>query len=304
MTRDQLTGAILDFLAPKDPRARDATQTALAREIDAAGDQALEALKTRLTTDAGWGYSPPDPLARRIHRMLADRFFRDDSRVEGAEWLASLEGARVVFLPNHLSYADANVMEVLFCRAGADRLADRMTAIAGPKVFSDLQRRFSSLCFGTVKVPQSTEVSTGEAALNARDVARAARAAIDAAHARLDAGDALVLFAEGTRSRTAQMGTLLPGAARYLEERDTWLVPVGLTGCEALFPVDARTVQPARIVMRIGRPLRADALFAKAAGDRRIVMDALGAAIAALLPPANRGVYGEGQSEASRYSEA
>ena len=204
-----------------------------------------------------------------------------------------------MLISNHLSYADANLIEVLLHRAGFIALAGRLTALAGPKVFTSGQRRFSSLCFGTIKVPQSAEVASAEAAMSARDVARAAREAIGVAHARLDAGDALILFGEGTRSRAARMQPLLPAAARYLDAADTWITPVGLTGSERLFPVDTSTVRPARVTATIGTPIRARALWEAADGNRRAIADALGVAIAALLPLEYRGVYeGPGWSHA------
>jgi 1-acyl-sn-glycerol-3-phosphate acyltransferase len=288
-SRDRLVDAIQEFLAERDLLTAAEIRAELEREIDSAGADALVKLKERLTLDRGWDYYPPDPLARRIHHLLADRFLRDESRVEGADRLPA--GAQTIIVANHLSYADANVVEVLLSRAGYGHVADRLTALAGPKVFSDRQRRFSSLCFGTVKVPQSTEVSSGEAVLSARDVARAARRAIDVACDRLRGGDVLLLFAEGTRSRTASMQPLLPAAARYLEVPGTWLVPAGLTGPETLFPIDGTTIQPAPVVLRIGTPIEADALLESVDGDRRLAMDAIGKAIAALLPPSYRGIY-------------
>jgi 1-acyl-sn-glycerol-3-phosphate acyltransferase len=293
MSRDELIEVILAFIAGNDLLPVGDIRAALEQEIDAAGADALLALKTRLGADDGWTYYPPDPLARRIHHLLADRFLEDGSTIDGLPQLDAA-GAPLVLVANHLSYADANVVEVLLHRAGATSLAGRLTAIAGPKVFTSRTRRFSSLCFGTVKAPQSTDVSTGEAQLNAREVARAARQAIDAAHRRLAAGDALLLFAEGTRSRTAAMQPLLPGVARYLETPGTRIVPIAITGPESLFPVDSATVHPSRVTMRIGAPMAAATLFDGAGGDRRVVMDAIGRAIADLLPPAYRGVYDTG----------
>src|SRR5260221_258261 len=176
-------------------------------------------------------------------------------------------------------------------RSGRDTLTSRLTAIAGPKVFTSRERRFSSLCFGTIKVPQSADVSSGEAQLNVREVARAARQAIDVALGRLAAGDALLLFGEGTRSRSASLQPMLAGVARYLDATGTLVVPIGLTGPEFLFPVGDATVHPTRVVMRIGAPMRADDLFARAGGNRRVVMDAIGLAIAELLAPAYPGGY-------------
>jgi 1-acyl-sn-glycerol-3-phosphate acyltransferase len=301
-TRDALVAAILAFIGRGHLLPVDDIRAALEHEIDGAGATALVALKSRLDAEEGWAYYPKDPLAQRLHHLLVDRFLEPGSGVEGLAHLAGLGRAPLTIFGNHLSYADANVVEVLLQRGGAPALANRLTAIAGPKVFTSRERRFSSLCFGTIKVPQSADVSSGEAQLNPREVARAARQAIDVACARLAAGDALLLFGEGTRSRTASMQPLLPGVARYLESPGTCVLPIGLTGPEALFPVDAATVHPTRILMRIGRPIPAAALVAQARGNRRLVMDAIGLAIAALLPPSYRGVYGDetGYGEARR----
>jgi 1-acyl-sn-glycerol-3-phosphate acyltransferase len=289
--RELLLTGILEFLAVQDLLTLEDIRAALEKEIDGAGPEALLALKQRLTTDVGWGYYPRDPLAQRIHHLLADRFLQSESQLSGVEYLAELSAAPVVICANHLSYADANVVEVLLQRSGGAAFANRLTAVAGPKVFTSQHRRFSSLCFGTVKVPQSSDVSSEEATLNARELARAARQSIDAALERLADGDALLLFGEGTRSRTGKMRPMLAGAARYLESPGTWVLPAGLTGPEALFPVDAATVRPARVVMRLGVPIRADVLCACAGGNRRLVMDAIGVGIAELLPPPYRGAY-------------
>jgi 1-acyl-sn-glycerol-3-phosphate acyltransferase len=294
-----LVAAILHFLDGHDPQTLSAIRSTLEHEIDRAGRDALTALGSSLAADAGWDYRPPDTLARRLHHRLADRFLDPASRVAGTEHLASVLHQPVIIVSNHLSYADANVIEVLLHRSEGAPLADRMTALAGPKVFSDRRRRFSSLCFGTIKVPQSAEVSSEEAVLSPRDVARAARRAIEVANGRLQAGDALLLFGEGTRSRTAEMQPMLAAAARYLEAA-RWVLPAGLVGSESLFPVGGSTVQPARVALRLGEAIRADTLRACAAGDRRVIMDAIGLAVAALLPPSYRGVY----ADADRYVEA
>jgi 1-acyl-sn-glycerol-3-phosphate acyltransferase len=290
---DRLVAAILDFVGADDLLTRDEIREQLAREVDAAGPAALLDLRARLSEDRGWTYYPPDPLAQRIHHLLADRFLRADSSVTGLRNLAGVGDGPIVICANHLSYSDANVLEVLLHRAGAGTLANRLTALAGPKVFTSRQRRFSSLCFGTVKVPQSTDVSSGEAQLNARDVARAARQSIEVALDRLDCGDALILFGEGTRSRSAAMQPMLPAVSRYLEPPGTWLVPIALTGTETMFPIGEAALRAARVVVRIGVPARAASLFEREHGDRRRVVDNIGRAIADLLPASYRGAYSD-----------
>lgn len=291
--RDALVAAIFGFLGARDLLAPDDIRAALEREIDEAGPAALLTLKARLAADLGWEYYPRDALARRLHHLLADRFLRPESQLLGGAYLADVGDAPVAMFANHLSYADANVIEVLVERSGGAALAGRLTAMAGPKVFTSRERRFSSLCFGTIKVPQSAEVSSGEAALTAREVARAARHAIEVARERLRQGDALLLFGEGTRSRTGTMQPMLPSVARYLDVPGLWVVPAGLSGTEVLFAPGEVAPSPARVSLQIGRPFRADALAAGARGDRRVIVDAIGLAVAALVPPSYRGVYGE-----------
>jgi 1-acyl-sn-glycerol-3-phosphate acyltransferase len=292
-TRELLMSGILQFLTGQDLLALAEIRAALEREIDDAGPASLVALRDRLTLDVGWTYYPPDPLARRIHLLLATRFVQPDSQVTGLEHLEVIAGEPVIIVSNHLSYADANVLHVMLHRVGRCDLADRLTAMAGPKVFTVRERRFSSLCFGTIKVPQSRDVSSEEAVQDAREVARAARRAIEIAAERVASGDALVLFGEGTRSRSAQMQRMLAGVARYLEVPGAWVLPVGLTGSELLFPIGDVTVRPARVDVTIGTPMRTDALLQLATRHRQTAMDFVGLAIAELVPPSYRGVYGD-----------
>jgi 1-acyl-sn-glycerol-3-phosphate acyltransferase len=292
--RDALITAITTFLAGREAHVLDEIRDCLAREIDAAGPAALVRLGAGLAAaGSDWEYYPRDPLARRIHQVLADRILLPGSMLTGVEHLAGLAGRPVVICANHLSYADANLLEVLLHRAGADAVCDRLSVIAGPKVYSSLKRRFSSLCFGTIKVPQSSALSSEDAVMDPREVARAARRSIDIAHERLRAGDALLVFAEGTRSRTHEMQPLLAGVTRYLEVPDTLVLPVGIVGTEALFPIGEDTLHPVRVEVRVGRPIDAQQLRDEAGGDRRLMMDGVGLAVAALLPPEYRGAYGD-----------
>lgn len=290
--RAPLIDAITTFLAHEHASALGEIRESLGRVIDEAGPEALAFLGRRLAgAGTDWCYYPSDPLARHIHHVLAERVLAQDPVLFGTEHLADVATKPLVIVANHLSYSDANVLEVVLQRAGVTTLADRLTVVAGPKVYSNVRRRFSSLCFGTIKVPQSSALSTDEAVMNARDVARAARRSIEVAHERLGLGEALLVFAEGTRSRSGEMQQLLSGVARYLDWPGTFVLPVGIVGTERLFPVGQESLSPVRIQIRIGRPIPATMLVARARGDRRLIMDSVGVAIAALLPPAYRGAY-------------
>jgi len=291
--RGPLVEAITMFLAREHAANMGQIRQRLERTLDEAGPEAMAALSARLANTADdWNYYPRDPLARRIHHDLAAPVLQQEPLVRGVEHLEAVAGEPVVIIANHLSYSDANVIDVVLQRYGAADLANRLTVIAGPKVYSSLRRRFSSLCFGTIKVPQSTTRSSGEAVMTAREVARAARQALQVAHDRLHAGEALLVFAEGNRSRTGQLQPLLPGVARYFNP-DVWLLPVGIAGTEKLFPVEADTLHSVRLLVHFGRPILARTLIERAHRERRLIVDALGVVIGRLLPESYHGAYAE-----------
>jgi 1-acyl-sn-glycerol-3-phosphate acyltransferase len=89
------------------------------------------------------------------------------------------------------------------------------------------------------------------------------------------------------------MQQTLAGVARYFVGPDTWALPVGITGTDALFPIGDDTIHPVRITARVGRPFRAGALRRVANGDRRLLMDIVGLAIAGALPPDYQGRYAD-----------
>jgi 1-acyl-sn-glycerol-3-phosphate acyltransferase len=302
VSREAILTAVMTFLAAEDVSTLAEIRQSLEQALDAAGPGALDALGRRLgSTGGGWTYYPPDPLARTIHRTVAERVLRPGSTILGADRANALAGRPVVIIGNHLSYSDANLLEVLLFASGASDLADRLTAIAGPKVYSSLKRRFSSLCFGTVRTPQNSALSSEDAVMSPRDVAAAARQSIESAHVRLRRGDALLVYAEGTRSRTRGLQPLLAGVTRYLASDDVLVLPIGMVGSETLYPVGGETLNPVTVIARVGCPGRAGDLRQHAHDNRRLMMDAVGCAIADLLPAEYRGAYSadvEGLDEA------
>lgn len=272
-------------------------QARLERCLDSLGPGALATLMGRVfDTGKEWTYYPPDPLAQQIQMALAEFAVAPDSTLRGVDHLAALPSG-CVLLSNHLSYADANLLSVLLMRHGHAQIANRLTVIAGPKVYSDPLRRFSSLCFGTIKTPQSSARSSEDAVMTAREVAKVALETIALSRERLALGDALVIFVEGTRSRTGGMQRALPAITRYFDPPGVPLVPMGITGSEKFLPVGDQQFHVTTIHVRIGRPADAGTLLELSGGNRRLAMDAVGIAISRLLPHSYNGTYGEDSEE-------
>src|SRR5262245_1128081 len=142
---ETLVNAVMTLFAGRDASTLTAVRDTIARVVDEAGPSALPALNRRFAAaGADWEYYPRDPLARRLHQVLADFVLRPDSALYGIGHVHDVADRHVAVVANHLSYADANLLDVLLSRAGGTRLADRLTAMAGPKVYSDPTRRFSS----------------------------------------------------------------------------------------------------------------------------------------------------------------
>ena len=141
--RGALVEAITAFLAHKHPARLPLIREALEKTVDEAGPQAIRLLSERLAVaGSDWTYYPRDPLARRIHEVLAVPVLQQEPSVTGAEHLKDVAGKPLVLVANHLSYSDANAVDVLLQRTGVREVSDRLTVIAGPKVYSNVRRRF------------------------------------------------------------------------------------------------------------------------------------------------------------------
>ncbi len=262
-----------------------------AKVPDAALARFLERLRT---TGADWGYYAPDPVARDLSHRTLEALLASGSTLDGAQALAAARGRPAILLANHLAFVDANALEALFWRDGLSDVVGALTVLVGPKVFTLPLRRVASLCFGTVKIPQSTSRASDEAVMPPREVARISAESIRVAQARLDQGDRLLVFVEGSRSRGARLERALAGVARYLEHPGALLLPVGLAGTENLVPIGQDALHRARVHVRVGAPLDAALVLERCKRRRQLVMDVVGFRIASLLPESYRGVYASG----------
>ena len=235
----------------------------------------LDALRTVGTEQRLY---PADPAGRRIARRWCEVLLAD-STTEGLAHLdeAARRGPTVVVC-NHLSYIDTTATDLLLAHRGHAALADRLVAVAGPKVYADLFRRFAAACLNTLPAPQSTQLE-GTARLPPRELARQALQSVALTHEAIESGYIPLVYPEGSRSRTGHLRPFLKAVHRYLEVDGVSVVPLAITGTNHVFPVDAATLNAAPVSLRFGAPVQLGT-----GRDAREGLIAAHQAIAALLP--------------------
>lgn len=100
-------------------------------------------------------------------------------------------------------------------------------------------------------------------------------------------GNVLILFPEGTRTTTGEMGRFRSGIGRLVAGTDVPVVPCYLEGGLAAFPKGARFPRPRRLRLRIGAARRYGDLEPDAESVKQICVDLQGR-VAALAPEATR----------------
>lgn len=218
------------------------------------------------------------PRAQAVSRAWS-RHVMPQTLVANLEHLrkAAAQGP-VILLGNHLAYLDSTAIDFALHRASATDLADRIISLAGPKVYAEPFRRFASACLSTLPVPQSGQIEHA-ASVSPRELARRALSAIRAGHEALVDGQILLIYGEGSRSRTGRLGPFLPGVARYLKVQGARVVPFALTGTQHIMPLGKTRVSVGSVRIDLGEPIPIEEL-----GGPRAALDAAHARVAELLP--------------------
>jgi 1-acyl-sn-glycerol-3-phosphate acyltransferase len=280
--RTVLPGFLASFVA--DPARAASNRARMAELVAGWSDEACRSVLSSLSR-VGREHRVYD--ANPTCRDLSRQWSRDavlEPVLEGVEHLraAAARGPTIVVC-NHLSYIDTTATDAVLAWHGHADLADRLVAAAGPKVYADLFRLIAASCLNTLPVPQSTSLSH-TAKLGARELARKAHESLESTREALERGYVLLLYPEGSRSRSGRLGPFLKGTRRYLTcIEGAAVVPMAISGTDRLMPVGEPKLHPGPVAVRI-----APALSAGPDGSARDLLEAAHAAVAALLPEALR----------------
>ncbi|XXF77121.1 lysophospholipid acyltransferase family protein [Myxococcaceae bacterium GXIMD 01537] len=221
----------------------------------------------------------PERPRRALVRKLMDVVWGRMTTVEvsGRE---NIPEAPCLFICNHLSNADGFTLH----RAFRPR---RVLFLAGVKLQSTTLTRLGTEAVDTIFIkPNSPDIE-------------ALRSAVEA----LKAGQSILVFPEGSRSRGGGLLRAKKGVALIAKRANVPVVPVALTGTEKFMPIDDSDMggerrHRAHLTVRFGEPFHiADLKAETASGEdpRQALVDAMMQRVAALLPPEYRGVYSDSE---------
>ncbi len=280
---EQALAAMPAFLAAYivEPAARERVRAGVAA-VQTTPDEFADLLAMIGSLGDEYGRRPCHPLAQKVAKAYIAGLVGPGSTLAGLEHLQG-PGPRMI-VANHLGYADTLALRELLIRAGREDLGDRVAAVAGPKVYEDPLRLFAVASHPSIRVMQSSQIDEDA---DPRALVRITRRCLADCTSMLDEGLLVVLFGEGTRSRSARLQPFIKAVSRWVAQPGLTVVPLGHWGSEGLYAVDGDRLGPSDVHARIGPPIAVDELMAGGMG-RHEVLAAVHEAVEGLLPPAYR----------------
>lgn len=231
-----------------------ALQVRIQALIDAASDADIDTLREAfVAAGTGWKLFPADPLARIVTRTYMSALTQPWS-LHGRDRLDAFLACpgRKLVVCNHLSYTDTQVTDCVLSLAGYEGFANRLVAIAGPKVYTESWRRMASIALNTRKTAQSSAVASEQDSMSPRELAVVAIETLRECERLMDEGYVILLYPEGTRSRDTRLQPFLRASARYLAIDGLSVLPLAQTGGERLFPIDAPRMFRGEVRLAVG----------------------------------------------------
>jgi 1-acyl-sn-glycerol-3-phosphate acyltransferase len=177
---------------------------------------------------------------------------------EGAERLS--DSANLVIMPNHTSNLDAAILFGL--------IQVQPKAVVKKELYSFPFVHYCLRFAGFIEIDRKDPIQSKQA------IARAVLA--------LKAGSTFIIFPEGTRSRTGDLGPFKKGAFVVAIEAGSKIVPLAVSGATELLPPGRFLIRPGRVRVRV-----LDAVDASkySYGDRERLLDEVRGRIAGALAP-------------------
>jgi 1-acyl-sn-glycerol-3-phosphate acyltransferase len=188
-----------------------------------------------------WPFSRPATFAREVTARVFGpvvSWVVGGPSVAGRENLAQLDGAFLV-CPNHSSHFDTSSLRLALGPHFRHRLA-----IAAAADYFWRNRVLAFLAGWLGSFPFNREGIGGPESIKAIE-------------ALLGQGWGVLMYPEGTRSRSGAISAFKPGPGFIAVRTGCQVLPVRIVGAHAVLPPGARRPRRARVEVRFGQPLRA-----------------------------------------------
>jgi len=188
----------------------------------------------------GWQFSRGGVFMREVTALIVGPFLSillRGPKVTGREYLASLDGAALI-CPNHASHFDFSALRLAMGAHHRRRIA---AAAAADYFRASPGRWFLAAWLGAFAFNR-----TGKGGAES----------INAAEGLLEAGWHVLVFPEGTRAMTDEIGPFMPGTGLLARRTGRPVVPVRIVGIRKVLPKGALRPHRAQVEVRFGEPLR------------------------------------------------
>lgn len=193
----------------------------------------------RLIEPFNWSLSAPvrglrGDLQELLLFPLVHRFAR--VRVEGVEKISGIAGP-VVLVANHTSHFDCPIILAALPR----RVRHRTIVAAAADYFYRLQSlgALSSFALGTIPFERH----------------EGSKVSLERCKEALRSGWSVLIFPEGSRSKTGKLGHFKKGAAYLCVDAKVAAIPIFLEGSYDIMPKGATLPRPGRVLVKIGDPV-------------------------------------------------
>ena len=213
-------------------------------------------------------------LSKKIVNGYIDKYA--DIHVEGIENIKDIKRP-ILFVCNHLSNSDGVILNKILKE-------ENVTFVAGIKLSKNPFTNMGTYVVKTITIKPNT----------------ADKDAISSIVKTLKGGNNVLIFPEGTRSRTGKMIEAKKGVVLIQKLTKARIVPIGIWGSEKLLPINEKDMgnekfNYAKVNVRFGEELLIKAREKeeeKHHYEERI-LNSIMASIAALIPEEYRGVYSD-----------
>ena len=217
-------------------------------------DRTLEALR-----GAGeeFRFYPHDPAARVLGREFI-RSVLPHANAFGVDGLPrALDAGPTLVVCNQLSYADAQFTDLLLSDyedSDEEELSYRLAFVVLSRAYDNPYRRMAAISLDTLVFPAPDSA-----------LASAMANSLQQAHDLMARGRAVVLYAEGARSRSGRLGSFRRAASAFAATPNARIVPMAITGTDEAFPVHQHMLGPAAVTLSVGEAIEVEPLGPEAA---------------------------------------